>query len=317
MNSPRAVADISSSSLRTRQAALPGARSRWFRVRLVPLLFVAPILLLHVLLVAIPAVAGLYFSLTEWSGIGPATFIGLENFRRLLFEDVTYGRAFMHTLVWLVFFLTVPFALALFAASLLARVRRMGMMYRTLLFLPYIVPSVVSAAIWRLLLHPRLGVGAGLASVGIPGLDVAWLGRTDTVLLAIAFIDAWHYWGFLTVLFLTAMQAIPMELYESARIDGASRWHEFRHITLPGIRPTVVFMLIMTAIWSFRAFDYVWLLTQGGPAGASEILTTLLYKEAFSKYHAGYASAQGIMILFFSGAIIAAFIYVRRRGWDV
>jgi raffinose/stachyose/melibiose transport system permease protein len=293
------------------------AKQRWFRVQVVPFLFILPILALHLVFVALPALSGFYFSLTDWSGVGEATFIGLENFQRLLFEDTRYGQAVIHTLIWLVFFLTVPFALALFAASLLARIKRWGLIYRTLLFIPYVVPSVVSAAIWRLLMHPRLGVGAQFATIGIPGLDVAYLGRPDTVLLAIAFIDGWHYWGFLLVLFLSAMQAIPLELYESARIDGATRWDEFRHITLPGIRPTVVFMLIMTAIWSFRAFDYVWLLTQGGPAGASEILSTLLYKDAFTHYEAGYASAQGIMICFFSAAVVAAFVYVRRKGWDV
>ena len=172
-------------------------RYRLFSKVIVPWLFILPILLIHLFVVAIPALSGVYYSLTEWSGIGEATFIGLENFRRLIFEDEGFKRALGNNIVWMIFFLTVPFALALLASSLLARIRRGGMIYRTALFIPYLLPSVVTAMIWRNLMNPRLGVGAQLASLGVPGLDVALLGRSDTALLAIAFIDNWHYWGFL------------------------------------------------------------------------------------------------------------------------
>jgi raffinose/stachyose/melibiose transport system permease protein len=260
---------------------------------------------------------GVYYSLTDWSGIGPANFIGLENFRRLFFEDAAFGRALGNNIIWMIFFLIVPFSLALLASSLLARIRRGGMFYRTILFIPYLLPSVVTATIWRNLLSPRLGLGAQLTHIGIPGLDIAFLGRSDTALMAIAFVDNWHYWGFLMVLFLTAMQSIPMELYDAAKIDGANRWQEFRHVTLPGIRPVVLFMLMMTAIWSFLVFEYIWILTQGGPAGASEVLGTLVYKNAFNRFEAGYGAAQGVTISMFAGFIVLMFILLRRRGWEI
>ena len=107
------------------------------------------------------------------------------------------------------------------------------------------------------------------------------------------------------VLFLAAMQNIPPDLYEAARLDGASRWQEFRDITIPGIRPTLVFMMLMTTIWSFLTFDYIWILTQGGPAGASEVLSVLVYKNAFLKLEAGYAGAIGLTMGFFVGMVIA------------
>ena len=119
---------------------------------------------------------------------------------------------------------------------------------------------------------------------GVPGFDQAFLGDPDTVLPAIAFVDNWHWWGFLMVLFLAAMQNIPPDLYEAARLDGASRWQEFRDVTMPGIRPTLVFMILMTTIWSFLTFDYIWILTQGGPAGASEVLAVLVHKHAFRSF---------------------------------
>src|SRR6185312_14955855 len=135
-------------------------------------------------------------------------------------------------------------------------------------------PSVVTAALWRGLFSPDRGIPALLTKAGIPGFDRAFLGDPKTVLPAIAFADNWHWWGFLMVLFLAAMQNIPPDLYEAARMDGANRWDEFRHITIPGIRPTLVFMILMTAIWSFLVFDYIWILTQGGPAGGSEVMGT-------------------------------------------
>lgn len=299
------------------QGARGKARYRRLNYVVIPWLFILPIFLIHIFVVAIPALTGVYYSLTDWSGIGAANFIGLENFRKLFFEDAAFRQALGNNITWMVFFLTVPFALALLASSLLSRIRRFGMVYRTILFIPYLLPSVVTATIWRNLMSPRLGVGAQLAKIGIGGLDIAFLGRPDTALLSIAFADNWHYWGFLMVLFLTAMQSISMELYDAAKIDGANRWQEFRFVTLPGIRPVVLFMLMMTAIWSFLVFEYIWILTQGGPAGSSEVLGTLVYKNAFNRFEAGYGAAQGITISFFAGFIIVLFVILRRRGWEI
>lgn len=301
----------------TAQAVRRQHRQRIFRMKVVPWLFILPILLVHIVVVAGPALAAVYYSLTDWSGIGKAEFIGLANFRRLLFEDTTFREAFGNNLLWLAIFLTIPFALALLAASLLAPLRRGGMFFRTMLFIPYILPSVITASIWRNLLSPTLGIGGQLARIGISGLDQAWLGKPGTALLAIAFVDNWHWWGFLMVLLLAAMQNIPRDLYESARMDGANRWQEFRYVTIPGILPTLTFLLLMTAIWSFLVFDYVWILTQGGPAGASEVLGTWLYKNAFNRFEAGYAAAIGLTMSFFAGIIVALFLLLRRRGWEI
>ncbi|HXF64043.1 MAG TPA: sugar ABC transporter permease [Caldilineaceae bacterium] len=290
---------------------------RRFRRTILPWLFIAPILLLHLIVVIGPSIAAVYYSLTSWSGIGPAEFVGLDNYRTLLFEDMSYRKALGNNLIWLAFFVTVPFAIALVTAGLLAPVRRGGMFFRTMLFLPYILPSVISANIWRNLLSPRVGLGAYLSKLGLEGLDVAYLGQPETALLSIAFVDNWHFWGFLMVLFLAAMQNISPDLYDSAKIDGANRWQEFRHVTIPGIRPTLVFMLMMVAIWSFLAFEYIWILTQGGPAGSSEVLAVLVYKQAFNRFEAGYAAAIGLTMSFFAGLIIGLFVLLRRRGWEI
>ena len=298
------------------QKIRPWFRGPTFRKKILPWLLILPILLLHLVVVIGPSLGAFYYSLTDWSGIGAADFIGLGNFRTLL-EDINFRKAFSNNLVWSAFFLTVPFVLALVVASLLAGVRRGAMFYRATIFLPYVLPSVITVSIWSNLLNPRLGVGAQLAKLGIPGLKRAFLGNPDTVLLSIAFIDNWHFWGFLMALFLASMQNIPPDLYDAAKIDGANRFQEFWHVTLPGIRPTLLFMFMMIAIWSFLVFDYVWLLTQGGPAGASEVLGTFLFREAFNRFEAGYASAIGLTMSFFAALIIGLFGILRRRGWEI
>ncbi|MEM7134239.1 MAG: sugar ABC transporter permease [Chloroflexota bacterium] len=284
-----------------------------------PWLFIAPISVLYIMVVIGPSISAIGFSLTDWSGIGDAEFIGLDNFRKLIFEDKNYRLAFQNNLVWMAFFLTIPFILALLVSSMLAPIKKGAMFFRTALFIPYVLPSVVVASIWSNLLSPRRGLGAQLAKLGeaFEPLNRAFLGNPDTALLSIAFVDNWHFWVFLVILFLTAMQGIAPDLYESARIDGANRWHEFRYVTLPGILPTLVFMLMMTAIWSLLVFDYVWLMTQGGPAGSSEVLGTFLYKEAFNRFEAGYASAVGLTISFFATLIMGIVIFLRNRGVEI
>jgi raffinose/stachyose/melibiose transport system permease protein len=291
-------------------------RKNFFRKKIVPWLFVAPILFIYSIVIIGPSLSAFYYSMTDWNGVGKATFIGLENFKNILTDD-SYLHAFQNNLVWLIYFLTIPVAMALFAASFLAPIRKGGLFVRGALFIPYILPSVIVSNIWKNLLHIDTGLPGIFAQIGLPALNQAYFGQTGTALLSAAFVDSWHWWGFLMVLFLTAMQSVPAELYDAARIDGANRWQEFINITVPGIRPTLVFMLIMTGIWSFLAFDYVWITTQGGPAGASELLSVLVFKNAFTRFAAGYGAAIGLTMSFFAGIIISIYIFLRRRGWEI
>ena len=138
-------------------------RRRFLRNVLIPWIFIAPLLLLHIYVVTIPAVQGVYMSMTDWKGVGQnANFIGLENYRELFFEDQAFGKAMGNNIVWMIFFLTVPFILALFAATMLSQIKRGGMLYRSILFIPYVLASVVTITIWKNLLNPQRGIGAAL-----------------------------------------------------------------------------------------------------------------------------------------------------------
>jgi len=280
-------------------------------------IFIIPILIIHLFVVALPALSTFYLSMTDWSGVGVPNFTGLTNVKRLLFDDDNFLLALQNNIRWLVFFLTIPFIMSLSAAYALSQIKRGVMFYRVSLFLPYILPSVIVGALWGFLLNPSTGITGFLDKIGIPGFDKALLGTPGKALWAIAFIDNWHFWGFLTVLFLVALQNVPRELYESAELDGANEFQRFRYVALPGIRPTLVFMLMMVAIWSFLVFDYVWVLTKGGPAGSTEVLGTLVYRTAFGNFEAGYATLQGLGMAFFASTSLIAFAILRKRGWEI
>jgi raffinose/stachyose/melibiose transport system permease protein len=276
----------------------------------------APLLLLNLVVIITPSLLSVRYAFTEWTGIGPARYIGLANFQEMLADPVFY-RALWNNVRWTLIFLTVPVMMGLLGASLLSSIRRGQILFRTLYFIPYVIASVVNAYIWKLILNPVFGIGPWLAERGIPWLDIRFFARTDTSLYAVAFVDNWHFWGFLVVLYLAAMHAVDPELYEAARIEGANRWHEFWHVTLPGIRPTLVFTLLMIMIWSFLVFDYIYLLTGGGPAHSSEVLATLTYSTAFYSLRVGYATAIALTMTLFSAIFIGMFVLLRRLGWEI
>lgn len=281
-----------------------------------PWLFLAPLLILNLVVIITPSLLSVRYAFTDWTGIGAARFVGFANFQEMLGDPVFY-RTLWNNVRWTLIFLTAPVLMGLLGAYLLSSIRRGQILFRTLYFIPYVISSVVNAYIWKLILNPVFGIGPWLAERGIPWLDIRFFGRSDTSLYAVAFVDNWHFWGFLVVLYLAAMHAVDAELYEAARIEGANRWHEFWHVTIPGIRPTLVFTLLMIMIWSFLTFDYIYLLTGGGPAHSSEVLATLTYSTAFYSLRVGYATAIALTMTFFSAAFVSMFVILRRLGWEV
>jgi raffinose/stachyose/melibiose transport system permease protein len=292
-------------------------RTRGAQRRFIGWLFLAPILFFNGVVILGPSVGSAYYAFTDWSGIGPAEFVGLENFARLL-EDRVYRLALLNNLRYLAIFLTLPILMGLVGAALLATVKRFQLLFRILYFIPYVLPSVIIAFIWRGIFHPIYGVGAWLASAwGWEWANVKFFGNPDIVLYAIAFADNWHWWGFLVVIYLAAMQGVPPELYEAAEMDGATAWQRFWHITLPGIVPTLVFSVLITMIGSFLVFDYIYILTGGGPAHASEVLATEVYRQAFDRFEVGYAAAVGLTMTLLVSLVVLGFVWLRRRGWEI
>lgn len=294
------------------------ARARAPRLRraLVGWAFLAPLLLVNLLVVLGPSLATVYYSLTDWSGLGPATFIGLQNYQRA-FGDPEVREALWHNIIWLVLFLIVPTLLGLLGAYLLGRVRRLQMVFRAIYFIPYITASVVNAAVWKMLLSPTSGVAYQLGQLGVPGIgDISFLGDPDLALYTVNFVVDWHFWGFTAVIYFAAMQGVDRDLYDAAEVDGAGGWQQFKAVTLPGIRPTLIFMWLMSIIWTLKAFDYVYIITGGGPGGASEVMATLMYRKAFNEYDAGYAASLGISMTMLTALVLVGYQVLRRRGWE-
>lgn len=269
-----------------------------------------PLIAVNVAVVVGPSLATVYYSLTDWTGLGPASYIGLQNYRNA-FGDSAFREALLHNFEWLGLALAVPGILGLLGSYLLSQINRFQILFRTIFFIPYVVASVVNAAVWKNLLSPTTGIGPHL------GVDTAFFGNPSTSLVSVNFVVDWHLWGFFAVIFLAAMQAVDPELYDAAKVDGAGRWHQYRYITLPSIRPTLVFLCLMSIIWSLKAFDYIFIITKGGPAGSSEVVSTLMYQQAFSEYRAGYAAALGLSMAFATAVVLAIYqVLRRRRGWE-
>jgi len=283
--------------------------------RLVPYFFILPVFFVHISLVTGPSLSTLLLAFTEWNGIGNPKFIGFTNFVEMFTQDYVVRIAVLNNLKWLVIFITIPIFIGLSIAVLVSRINRLQILLRTIYFIPYVLSSAVVGKIFTAYYDPYYGINAVFKGWGLSKLsETLWLGNPNIALYSVAFVDNWHWWGFVMVMFLVALQQIEPSLYESAEIDGASPFQEVIHVSIPGIKPTIAFMLIMTIMWSFLVFDYVYVMTNGGPANSTEILATWIYKNAFGKYRAGYANALCVVQ---SGICVLLYFmqrYVSRKG---
>jgi len=274
--------------------------------------FLMPALAVNLLVIGGPGLSSFYYALTDWNGFTTPTFTGAENFGRLL-GDSNFWNAISHNAIYLLVFITVPMAMGLGAAFMLSRIRRGTSALRVVYFIPYLFASVVTAQVWKNLLSPNSGIASALHNIGITALDdVYFFGDTRLALFSVIAVDIWQFWGFLVVLFLAAMQGIDVSRFEAARIDGANAWHEFWHIALPGIRPTLTFAFMIISLWSLLTFNFVYVLTGGGPAGSSDVVALLVNRTAFESLQAGYATSIALAMSFLGAALLVIFHFIRR-----
>ena len=269
--------------------------------------FLLPALVINVVIILIPALLTIAMAFVEWDGVSIPTFVGLDNFRTI-FADPVFFSALLNNIKWTLIFLTVPIAIGLVAGSLLLVVRRGRTFFQIVYFLPVIIATVVIARVWQgMIYNPESGLLGWLKLYGFVLSDP--LALEPTALYAVASVDLWHWWGFLAVIFFAALRQVDMAQIDAAMLDGANFLQLMRYVLLPAIRPTITLMMIMTVIWSFLVFDFVYVLTQGGPAYSSEVLSTLSYRYAFYNYTIGPAAAVALVISFFG--LIATVFYVR------
>jgi raffinose/stachyose/melibiose transport system permease protein len=289
-----------------------GLGTRTAREKSIAYLSLVPIFLFHFVLIIVPSVNTFLASFTDWNGLASREFLGLANYAELL-RDPNFINALMNNLRWMAFFLTVPIALGIVLGYVLSGVSRARLVFRAVYFLPYVISAAIAGKIFAAFFNPYFGVNVIFEALELTFLARDWLAPANA-LLSVAFVDMWHWWGFLLVIFMSALQQIDPMLYESAEVEGANSIQKLWYITLPSIKQTVVFIVLITMVWSISTFEYVWVMTRGGPG--SEILSTMLYKNAYLKYRAGYASSISVVQMGLSFLIFAAFGALRRRLED-
>ena len=269
-------------------------------------LLITPALLLSLLLVLVPAILTFGAAMTEWDGRSMPNFVGLKNFQSL-FQDHVFWISIGNNIRWAIIFLTIPMAIGLIVSSLLQRRKKASTIFQVIFLLPYVLSPVANAVIWQnIILDPISGL-AGYISRNFYQLTNP-LTDTNTALYAVAAIDIWLFWGYLVVVFFAAMRQTPDDQLEAAFLEGASSSQVFWNVTLPNILPTIALMIALVTIFSFLTFDYIYLITQGGPARSTEMLSTFAYKFAFTSFQVGKAAVVALTISFFG--LIASFFYV-------
>ncbi|GAA3112061.1 ABC transporter permease subunit [Kribbella aluminosa] len=260
------------------------------------LAFAAPALLAYGFVVIVPIVQSVSYSFYSWDGVSAARFVGLGNYKSF-FTDPELAQSLAHVLVLVLFFAGLPILLGLLSAALLGRGKMRGAgIYRWVLFLPQVLTSVVVAVIWKRIYGPDGPLNGALRAVGLGDLAHNWLGDFTWALPALGVIGTWTALGLCMVLFVAGVAAIPNELYEQARLDGAGPVKEFLAITLPALRGQLAVALTLTVTGALRAFDLVWVTTQGGPGTSTITPALLLYRKAFLNPDVGMAAAIGIVL---------------------
>jgi raffinose/stachyose/melibiose transport system permease protein len=241
------------------------------------------------------------------------TFVGLENYVAAV-RDALFRDSFIHVLGYIAATLVLEVAVGLGLAGLVSARRRASLWFRVALFTPVMLPMVVVAILWSFVYNPDFGlVNAALAGLGLEGLQRVWLGDTSTALLAVSLVSGWVFAGFYMMIFFAAFRQIPSEIVEAARIDGAGEWQIFRRVKVPMIRNAVAVAALLCITGGFQGFDLFFVMTNGGPYGATEIPTTYLVKVVFRNGDVGYGSALAVVL---TGVVVAAgILFVRlQRG---
>lgn len=275
------------------------------------LLFIAPASVGLLVFLVWPLLTGLYYSFTEYTTLTPPTWVGLENYRRLL-ADPVFWNSLKVTVLYVLINIGVQTVVALVIAVLMQRLTQSTVL-RSLVLAPYLVSNVVAAIVFLWILDTQLGIfNILLQWIGFD--PIAFWASETWVIPTVALVNVWRHMGYTALLLFAGLQSIPAHLYEAARTEGAGEIAMFRRITLPLLRPILALVLIMTIIGSFQVFDTISVTTQGGPADASKVLQMYIYENAFARYEFGYASALSVALLVILMVITFAQYWMSRAG---
>jgi multiple sugar transport system permease protein len=281
-----------------------GKRSR---AKLLPYLLVSPYLLFVSVFVLFPVLFCLFLTFHKWNIIAPMQFAGIDNYSRL-FQDRLFWKAIGNTLKFLLLHIPLQLVLSLALAWLLNQKIRAVSFFRASFFMPVIVSGVVVTILWQQLLGYDSGlINKLLMTIGLH--KVGWLVDPDMAIYSIAIMATWKNVGLYVILFLIGLQTVPPQYYEAAELDGASRWQQFYHITLPMINPTIFMVVILSTIGGFSLFIEPYIMTGGGPLNTTLSAVLYIYKQAFQYYNMGYSATLG----FFYAIMIMTVVVLQKK----
>ena len=259
-----------------------------------------------------PIVRGVLLSFQQVDFVNPPTWVGFDNFVRL-FQDPLFGVAWRNTLLFTGFALVFGFAVPFLAAVLLNELRHARAYFRLAVYLPVMLPPVVTALMWKWFYDPGPGLfNSALTAVGLPGAQ--WLDSSTTAMLSLVFVSTWANMGSTTLIYLAALQTIPGELYEAAELDGAGMWRRLRHVTFPQTRFVLLVLLLLQIVATMQVFTEPYVMTGGGPDDSTVTVLLLLYRYAFVYNDFGSASAMSLLLFVALGVFSAMYVRMTRRA---
>ncbi|PAK51031.1 carbohydrate ABC transporter permease [Priestia megaterium] len=276
-------------------------------------LFVGPALLAFCVIVLIPFFTGIYYSFTDWNGVnGTINWVGLDNFKYLFTEDKQFQQSFWVTTKYTVVAIILTNVVGFVLAILVTQMLKTRNILRTVFFMPNLIGGLLLGFVWQFIFVK------GFASIGqITGIslfELPWLGDAKTAFWGIVIVSVWQGAGYIMLIYTAALQNVPQELIEAAKIDGASRWQILRHITIPMVAPAVTVCLFLTISWSFKVFDVNLSLTNGGPFKSTEMLALNIYTEAFVNNRYGLGEAKALIFFIVVAAItIIQVTYTKKK----
>lgn len=276
--------------------------------------FLLPGLILYAVFMLYPMIDAVRFSFFDWDGASPSmNFVGIENYVQLTKDDV-FLKSLGHNLLWVVLSLTLMVVPTLVLAVLISRVKKGKVFFRAGFYLPSVLSLAVVGVLWSKIYDPMMGpINVFLKSVGLESLAKNWLGEPLFVIPALVIASTWAFYGLYLILFLAGLQSIDYSLYEAADIDGAGPISKFWNITIPSLRNTLNVVISMVIIHALKGFALIWIMTQGGPFYMSELVSTYVYKAAFSMNKVSYATAGSVVLGIIVIAFTIGFNYYRER----
>jgi ABC-type sugar transport system permease subunit len=287
------------------------------RVRLA-VVFLTPALVLYLIFILIPLVQSVGLSLNDWDGVNPVKeFVGLANYAEL-FRDAIFGIAVRNTLIWVVVGTLGSLVIALLLALLAWGSGRGYYVFRTLYFMPQVLPAVVVGIVWGWIFNPNFGALNSLLGVlGLEHLQRGWLGEPGIAVWAILVASIWASVGLSFVIFSAALNNVSTELLHAARVDGANGLQRFRHVIIPQLAHAVTLVTSLLLIHNFQAFDMVWMMTRGGPQNSTQLIATYTYQNAFADSRVGYGAAQSVVLTLICLLVTVVFVRLRERSAEV